>query len=670
MATRMFKLGDWLYIAPFAFIGFVLGVYGFATCSDCNDVTSGQPLTHVSSLQAVTHTLALIKGVGNFPLDQEHWPLFVAQILLPAWAFVSVFKLAIYNIRRDARILWARRLTGHTIVCGLGETGRQIVENFCDAGQSVVAITLVADTAHAAACERLGVAVLEGDAGQLSMLKFAGLGNAQSLIIACGSDGTNLEIGMRARDALASDKERSVKILPELRSNWLCDLIEAQGVTALGSARTEFRLFNLNTNAARALLRSATFMQHAPDATPQPHLLFAGFGQMGAEILMRAACSNFAVPGQRLSATILDERGPASVATAEARCSHIREIADLELINCQFTADDAAWHATVLGALQKRPPLAVIVTLRLDDVALHAATRFRKILDKLGQFPTPIFVRIREQRKLGEFLSQLEVGTLFHDRLRPFGSLSYLTSPEILLDQSLDVLARAAHEVWLETNTNSRSPAAVPWEKLPESYKQSNRALADYIPIRLRRCGLRLVDNAGPVLALHELEIEKLAELEHWRWCVELSSMGWQFAEKRNDFLKLHNKLVNWPSLPDDTKDYNRNIARSIPEIASAAGMSVRRDRILFAPLENRELDNLEPGIQPVIVADPEAPYWPLVVQRGGARIWALLREGTSPDTLLKRLQSDSLDAVGSIEIWITEREFAQLRQALPPNNI
>ena len=68
----------------------------------------------------------------------------------------------------------------------------------------VVVIALNADTPYAAACERRHVAVLEGDAGQPSMLKLAGLKRASSLVIACGSDGANLEIGMRARDVLAA----------------------------------------------------------------------------------------------------------------------------------------------------------------------------------------------------------------------------------------------------------------------------------------------------------------------------------------------------------------------------------------------------------------------------------------------------------------------------------
>ena len=573
MPTHMFKLGEWIYIVPLAVGGFLLGVYGFSVCTDCSATASGQPLSHTGLVQAATHTLGLVKAGGNFPLDRDHWALFLAQVIMPALAFVGVFKLVLQNVRRDARVLWARRLRDHTIVCGLGDTAAQIVESFRDAGKSVVVIALDAGTPYAATCEKRRVAVLEGDAVRPAMLKLAGLKHAHSLVVACGSDGVNLEIAMRARDALHGLTGRPVKILPELRSEWLYDLVRTQGAGALGSAESEFQLFNLNSNASRLLLQSDIFLRGVPGASP--HLLFAGFGQMGAEILARAVRCNFAVPGVTLSAAILDARGAASLAGAETRCAGIADMAKLSFTACQFVTDEASWQDAALAELKARPPLAVIVTLKSDDVALSVATQLRKLLDMMGQAGTPVFVRVRQQQLLGEFLAGRE--TPSSDRLKPFGGLAGLTSPAILLDQSLDVLARAAHEVWLRNNLDSGSPAAVAWEKLSEFHKQSNRALADYISVRLRCCGLRPVAGRAAPLSLDEATVEKLASLEHWRWCVEMRSLGWRAAPARDELLKLHNRLVDWSELPEAVKDYNREMARRLPQILDAAGLSVER---------------------------------------------------------------------------------------------
>ena len=574
MPTKMFKLGDWIYIVPLGLAGFLLGVYGFSVCPDCSATADGQAPSHIGIVQAATHTLALIKASGNFPLDKNHWALFLAQIIMPALAFVGVFKLVLQNARRDARVLWARRLRNHTIVCGLGDTAAQIVESFRDAGKPVVVVALSADTPYAATCERRQVAVLEGDATRPSMLKLAGLKHANTLVVACGSDGANLEIGMRARDMLRGMAGRTVKILPELRSEWLYDLVKTQGAGALGSADAEFQLFNLNSNAARLLLQSESFMPGAPEA--DAHLLLAGFGQMGAEILVRAIRCNFAIPGRKVTAAILDARGAASLAGAEMRCAGIQELAELSFIPCEFLTDDASWQAAALTELKARPPRAVIVALKADDIALSVAMRFRKLLDMLGHAGTPVFVRVRQQQRLGDFLAGMESSLQGGDRLRPFGGLAGLTSPAILLDESLDVLARAAHEIWLRSNAASGSPAAVSWEKLSEFHKQSNRALADYIPVRLRCCGFRLVAGRAPLTNLDEASVEKLAALEHWRWCVEMRSMGWHYAAIRNDALKQHNRLVDWEALPDSAKNYNREMARLLPQTLDAAGISVQ----------------------------------------------------------------------------------------------
>ena len=209
------------------------------------------------------------------------------------------------------------------------------MESFRDAGKQVVVIDLNVNTPYAVQAERRHVVVLEGDAGQPSMLKLAGIRRASTLVIACGSDGVNLEIGMRARDVLNRDGTRTVKILSELRSEWLFDLVKTQSAGSLGTAHAEFSLFNLNANAARHLLRSHFFLRAVPEAQANPHILFAGLGRVSTEILLRAARSNFAVPGTKMSATVLDERGDDALTVAEAACSGVRGIADIAFVAVQ-----------------------------------------------------------------------------------------------------------------------------------------------------------------------------------------------------------------------------------------------------------------------------------------------------------------------------------------------
>jgi hypothetical protein len=177
---------------------------------------------------------------------------------------------------------------------------------------------------------------------------------------------------------------------------------------------------------------------------------------------------------------------------------------------------------------------------------------------------------------LGSFLGDLEALPQRNDRLVPFGDLGSLTSPQVLLDQSLDALARATHEVYL-ANVHDASAASAPWALLPERFKQSNRAFADHIPVKLAQIGLRLTSGGAVQETLGTDEIERLAQMEHWRWSLEQYLLGWRPGPKRDDFLKQHSLLVDWAELPEDAKDINRELVSRIPAILGAAGLCALR---------------------------------------------------------------------------------------------
>src|SRR5579872_5655493 len=200
--TGLFRLRDWIYLAPLAAIGVALGVWGFHDCT-----VSGLNAQPAPACVTPGFIAQLIKAIGLIKPSTGYtspWQLVVAQIWLPALFLIGGAKLVIANLRRDFRVALARRQASHTIVCGLGDTGRQIVENLLADRQRVVAVTLDDTEANAVACERLGVAVLKGDATQISMLRLAGLLRADTVVITCGSDTTNIEIALRIKSALDS----------------------------------------------------------------------------------------------------------------------------------------------------------------------------------------------------------------------------------------------------------------------------------------------------------------------------------------------------------------------------------------------------------------------------------------------------------------------------------
>ncbi len=651
MSTSMFRSRDWFIIGPLAMAGLALGFWGFQVCAAECQVAS--------PLGAFFKAFGLIKATGNFSLGKDPWQLVIEQFVVPLSFLAGGVKLVLQNLRRDARVVMARRSRGHVIVCGLGDTGRQVMEGLRNNRQRVVAITLDSDSPNALAAEARGVAVLKGDAVQPNLLKLAGLAHARALVIATGSDGTNIEIGLRARefrDALPGNRD-ALTILPELSSEWLYDEVLTHRAATLGSRAAEFRLFNLNADAARLLLQAPAFRARS-DAC-NPYLVIAGFGQLASEFLLQAARSNYALPGQRLSVAVLDRLGEDSLTSFRTRYPGLSSMLEISSAPCSFVAGDASAAAAIERILDNPSLRAAVVTLKDDDAALHTAIEMRKILDRNGRYGVPVFVRLRQQQKLGTFMERIESDSLLPNRLTPFGSLADLTDPSRLFGQSLDSLARAAHEIYLRDAPQGQ-PSSVPWEQLPERFKQSNRAFTDHMQTKLSALGMRLVPLKGGRIIFSDTEIEKLAEMEHYRWTVSQRAAGWRHGAIRNDYLRQHPLLVDWSQLPESARAANRQMVRGIPAIAELAGYSIRRDRILKAGANTiAALDALAPVEHAVILADgSDAASWE-IAQLGrdkyGATIRVIWREGTPPPVI------PGAGAAGGVEGWIGEAELARL---------
>jgi voltage-gated potassium channel Kch len=588
MHSGLLKLQEWYRLVPIAILAFALGCWGFAR-EDHQSTSRTAAQCHLQAPKAAggacavvptgageiaVRSLSLIRPSPQYMRPDTPWQLVLAAILFPSLAFVGAFKFAVDSLRRDVRVVWAQRKRNHVIVCGLGQTGKQIVSSFLDAGLDVVAITPDAQSAEALSCEKRGVPVLAGDAGQGTLLKLAGLARASAVIVTTGSDSKNVEIGMKATDQFGRQARhgRFLRVFPQVRASWLYDAIVSHDFAVLGSERAELSIFNLDRNAARAMSQSKFLASAFPRSVTRPHLLLAGFGEMGSEVLMQMALNNFALPDYRLSVTILDEHADLCRDLAELKCSGLADIADCRFAACTFAHDSAAARAAIKTIMDgESPPHVAIVAVRTDDVALHTALEFRKVLDEMANTQVSVFVRLREKDRLGRYLAKMDPRSGTTERLVPFGDLSALTTPASLLDADADIVARAVHDIFRRYASENLT-TNVPWAALPERFKNQNRAFADHIPVKLRWIGLTPSDASSPPVTFSAAEIDSLAGAEHWRWSIVLKSRGWRFAEVRDDFAHRHNRLVDWRELPDEVKELNRNMVRHIPEIIARVG--------------------------------------------------------------------------------------------------
>jgi ppGpp synthetase/RelA/SpoT-type nucleotidyltranferase len=118
------------------------------------------------------------------------------------------------------------------------------------------------------------------------------------------------------------------------------------------------------------------------------------------------------------------------------------------------------------------------------------------------------------------------------------------------------------------------------WKHLKKNLKESNRQAADHIFEKLRQIGCEVYKVKGRKINLIEFskkEIEIMAEMEHGRWNTERLLDGWKWGEKKDIDKKINPCLVSWEKLPEDTKQWDRDMVSDMPRILAKIGLEIRR---------------------------------------------------------------------------------------------
>jgi hypothetical protein len=136
------------------------------------------------------------------------------------------------------------------------------------------------------------------------------------------------------------------------------------------------------------------------------------------------------------------------------------------------------------------------------------------------------------------------------------------------------------------------NPLLRPWAALGEHERELSRASADEIATKLAHVGCHLVFSwkPGPAWSPNAEELERLARLEHERWCELRRNGGWRHGAQRNDDEKRHPDLVPWQQLPDSRREIDREHVRAIPDLLAAVGLKAVRteDAMLARPRSYR----------------------------------------------------------------------------------
>jgi hypothetical protein len=161
--------------------------------------------------------------------------------------------------------------------------------------------------------------------------------------------------------------------------------------------------------------------------------------------------------------------------------------------------------------------------------------------------------------------------------------------PTVLADAGQQVVrldrspARALHDCYVARRTAAGetaadNPSLVPWDLLPEDLKASNRDQVAHLRVKLFAVGRDLAPGPdGPDAPLEPAEIERLAEMEHRRWCEHHRFAGWTLGPSKDSEAKVTPYLVPWEDLSEEVRDIDREFARAISDLVRRMGQRIVR---------------------------------------------------------------------------------------------
>ncbi|MFP4498687.1 MAG: NAD-binding protein [Vulcanimicrobiota bacterium] len=558
----------WIFCITLGYIGFKKYTLGM-----------NQPRSDWDILYLSIQLFTLESGSVYGPVS---WELEVARLLAPGVAAYSAIKALISIFHQQFQLFYVRFLKKHLVICGLGSKGFLMAREFHKLGYEIVIIEKDEENSHIPICREKNIIVLTGDATDMDMLEKAQVHRAKYLIAVCGDDGINAEVAVKARKLTQDNNEHILTCLVHIYNSQLQDFLVEQEV--LSGKVSSFRLetFNIFQSGARALL-----LKYSPLQDKNPSVLLIGLQQMADSIIEELAKSwkkqNTDV---RIKITVMDWLATEKIQSLKSRNPALRKFCDFHPLNANLGPGNKM--NIIFRGLDFNEFDYIYVCLEDDSLTISSALQILHLLPELNK---PVIAVMNSDTGLATLIKAESNRGPKYANLHAFGLWNQTCNPAILLEGINEKIARAFHETYFATRQQEigTSPSLVPWNELPEQYRESNRRKADQVYKILKEMGLEvkpLTDWSMEPLELTDEEVEKLAEAEHNRWYKDKIAAGFKLGP-RNDEKKANPYLMEWKKLESSqlltaseiqkVKSYNLDEARQLPRLLLDAGFRIHR---------------------------------------------------------------------------------------------
>jgi voltage-gated potassium channel Kch len=577
----------WYWVlVPAGVAAFVLGCIGYWSYNGGDHSVS----------DVVYDSIRLFLPSASQPEKYVGVSLNIARYLAPivaGWAALIAL-VSLFRDRMQQMLIPLKR--GHVVLCGLGYVGFEFLRQLRNAGYRVVVIEADAANQQIETCRGSGIPVIVGDAQLRPTLEAAGIRRAARLLAVTPESAVNTEIVTRAlelvyhtdnRGARAPQGDRGgrlrrrssqLRCLARIDDPDLCVLLLIEQSNR-GDDESALDFFSTEEIGARLLLEA-----HPIDTERQAHILVAHLDGLGAGLVFHAARKwhderkDNPAP---LLVSVVDDHADERVSSLLSQYESLEQVCEFSCyrpsvrdIDRLAAIDRDRRSSRAHGAYRDDtapPPISrAYVTAYRDEQTVATALNLHHALDAR----VPVVAALSRAYGVAGLLEDAKTSSAVN--LTVFKTLQETCNVELVEGGSFETIAHAIHQRYCEMQPADQAPLS-PWSQLDPSFKESNRAQARHIGVKLRSIGCEITPLRywrAKDFTLTDTEVEKLAKMEHDRWWREKETDGW-IAGPRDDEHKINPYMVPWEDLPPEVAAWDRNFVRAIPEMLAAVGLQI-----------------------------------------------------------------------------------------------
>lgn len=588
-----------------------VAVYAFCYFAYCHHYHLNGIEIHPAELLYKSLRLFVVEGEIDEPRVSGF--LNVMRFVAPLTTVMGAIAAFTVLLGRRFKDLRLTTLSDHVVICGLGRKGNSLARQFRAQGKKVVVIDIDASNEYFSIQMLSNIWTIAGNAADSEVLSKANLSSASCLVIATGSDSTNINILVHAANLIKRQKRtRRLNVVLHMYDPDICPLMRNKQV--LKSIRESVSLITVNMYelAARNLF-TEDMLANMPTAVQdrrRMHIIIAGFGHMGKAIALQAArtghfanAAQTAAPGGTNEPTdkdpaktlisVIDVHAAEACKTLQDRFPEFGALCELNPVEGDLLAPEV--QKTLVKSLKDASNLSSIFVCYEDDYynlkkALSLVPLLHKQKLSIGRLCSDIdiFVELSESEGLCHLLEEENSDTDWARQLKGFMAIPDMFHSHAAKDTVFEVIARVFAAFYENRFGVPISIETSGWENLSFRLQDSNLQAAHHMIIKLITVGYELVASAkgqwlseqansiflptSPLqLPIGEAEKELLARMEHNRWLAEIKLEGYSLGPK-DHALRTHPCCLPWEQLEE--KDRTKDLAQIeiIPAAALNAG--------------------------------------------------------------------------------------------------